>query len=49
MTTGAIIWLIVGAISAAVFFGIAAVVTVLGIRDLRELLRGTLDITHLSE
>jgi hypothetical protein len=41
MTTGAIAWLIVGAISAVVFFGIAAVVTVLGIRDLRELLGGT--------
>jgi hypothetical protein len=41
MTTGAIAWLVVGAISAAVFFGIAAVVTVLGIRDLRELLRDT--------
>jgi hypothetical protein len=41
MTTGAIAWLVVGAISAVVFFGIAAVVTVLGVRDLRELLRDT--------
>lgn len=41
MTTGTIAWLIVGAISAVVFFGIAVIVTIYGIRDLRELLRDT--------
>jgi hypothetical protein len=37
MTTGTIAWLIVGAISAVIFFGIAVVVTIYGLRDLREL------------
>ena len=40
MTTGTVVWLAVGALSAAIFFGIAAVITVFGIRDLRELLGG---------
>jgi hypothetical protein len=43
MTTGTIAWLIVGGISALTFFGIAVVVTIYGLRDLRELLKGTED------
>lgn len=41
MTEGAFIWFIVCAISALLFFGIAAVVTVRGIGELRDLLKGT--------
>jgi len=38
MTTGVILWLVVGAISATLFFVIAAAVSVYGYRDLRRLL-----------
>jgi hypothetical protein len=38
MTTGALVWLILFAISALLFFVIALVVTVRGVSDLRELL-----------
>ena len=40
MTPGVLAWLVVGAVSAVLFFGIAAVVSVRGFRDLRELLGG---------
>jgi hypothetical protein len=39
MTTGSLIWLIVGALFAVLFFGIAAVVAFRGVADLRDLLR----------
>jgi len=39
MTRGALFWLIVFAISAAVFFVVAAVVAFKGLSDLRDLLR----------
>jgi hypothetical protein len=39
MTSGAIFWLILFALSAMLFFAIAAVVAVRGAGDLRELLR----------
>ncbi|HSQ77190.1 MAG TPA: hypothetical protein VLT13_16630 [Bacteroidota bacterium] len=38
MTEGAMFWLIVLAVSALIFFGIAVVVSVRGIGDLRDLL-----------
>ncbi len=38
MTGGALFWFIVFALSAALFFGIALVVTVRGLGDLRDLL-----------
>lgn len=38
MTTGILIWLIIFAIAALLFFCIAAVIAVLGMRDLRLLL-----------
>jgi hypothetical protein len=38
MTTGILIWLIIFAIAAFLFFGIAAIIAVLGMRDLRLLL-----------
>ena len=39
MKTGALVWLIIFAISAATFFIIAAIVTVKGFSDLKDLLR----------
>jgi hypothetical protein len=39
MDKGVLIWLIIFALSAAVFFLVAAVVTVKGLGDLRTLLR----------
>jgi hypothetical protein len=39
MNSGVFIWLLIFAVSAAVFFLIAGVVTVKGLRDLRILLR----------
>jgi len=39
MTTGAIVWMVVFGVSAACFFCIAAVVSVLGVRDVKDLLR----------
>jgi hypothetical protein len=38
MTTGAIFWLIVFGIAGLMFFGIALVVSIRGVRDLRDLL-----------
>lgn len=38
MTTGAQFWLLLFAIAALVFFGIALVVTIRGVSDLRDLL-----------
>jgi len=38
MTTGALIWFVVGGISAIMFFGIAAVATWRGFAELRDLL-----------
>jgi len=40
MTAGTVVWLVVAAASAALFFGIAAVVSIYGIKDLRRLLGG---------
>ena len=39
MTTGAVVWMVILVVSAACFFGVAAVVSVLGVRDVRDLLR----------
>jgi hypothetical protein len=41
MTTGTVVWLVLGAVFAALFFGIAVVVSVFGIKDLRKLLHGS--------
>jgi hypothetical protein len=41
MTTGTVVWLVLGAVFAALFFGIAGVVAILGVKDLRKLLRGS--------
>jgi len=40
MTAGTIVWLALAAVFATLFFGIAAAVSIFGIRDLRRLLRG---------
>ena len=40
MTEGAMFWFIVGAVSVVLFFGIAVVVTIRGIGELRELMGG---------
>jgi len=40
MTSGTVFWLAVAAASAILFFGIAAVVSIYGLRDLRRLLGG---------
>lgn len=39
MTTGAIVWMAIFGLSAACFFCVAAVVSVLGMRDVKDLLR----------
>lgn len=39
MTTGAIVWMVIFGLAAACFFGVAAVVSVLGVRDVKDLLR----------
>lgn len=41
MTAGALFWLLLFGIAALVFFGIAAVVTIRGVGDLRDLLKST--------
>lgn len=41
MTTGALLWLLVTAISTATFFIVAAIVSVRGFHDLLDLLRVT--------
>jgi len=38
MTSGALFWLLLFGIAALVFFGIALVVTIRGVSDLRDLL-----------
>ena len=38
MTTGAIVWMVIFGLSAAGFFAVAAVVSVLGVRDVGDLL-----------
>ena len=38
MTTGTLIWLLVYLIATGFFFGVACVITVIGIRDLKDLL-----------
>ena len=43
MNTGALLWIIIFAISAAVFFIVAAVVSVRGVSDLKDLLRSKED------
>jgi hypothetical protein len=40
MTEGAMFWFIVGAVSMALFFGIAIVVAIRGVGELRDLTRG---------
>jgi hypothetical protein len=39
MRTAALVWLIIFAISAAVFFIVASIVAVKGVSDLKDLLR----------
>ena len=39
MNTGAILWIIIFAIAAAVFFIVAAVVSIRGVSDLKDLLK----------
>lgn len=39
MTSGALVWMWIFGVAAAAFFGVAAVVSVRGIRDVRDLLR----------
>ena len=41
MTTGALIWYIILGVAALVFFGIAIVVSILGVSDLRDLIAST--------
>jgi hypothetical protein len=41
MTAGALFWLLLFGIAALVFFGIAVVVTIRGVGDLRDLLKST--------
>ena len=41
MTDGALFWLLLFGIAALVFFGIAVVVTIRGVGDLRDLLKST--------
>jgi len=41
MTTGAMFWLLLGGVAMMVFFGIALVVSIRGVGDLRDLLRST--------
>jgi hypothetical protein len=38
MTTGTLLWLLVYAVATVLFFGVACVITVIGIRDLKDLL-----------
>lgn len=41
MDSGAFFWLIVFALAALAFFGTAVVITIVGMRDLRDLLSGS--------
>jgi len=49
MTTGAAVWLLVAAGSAVLFFGIAAVVTLQGTKDLRQLLAGSDEVKRRTD
>ena len=46
MNKGALIWMIIFAVSALCFFVVAAVVSVRGFADLKELLRSTKRADH---
>ena len=46
MKTGALLWSIIFAISAAVFFIVAGIVAIKGVSDLRDLLRSPDEGTH---
>ena len=39
MTTASLVWIIIFAVAAFLFFGTAVAITVVGVRDLKELLR----------
>jgi hypothetical protein len=39
MTTGAMFWLLLGGVAMTLFFGIALVVSIQGVGDLRDLVR----------
>ncbi len=41
MTSATLFWLVLFGLSAALFFVTAAVITVVGVRDLKDLLRKT--------
>jgi hypothetical protein len=43
MNTGALLWIIIFAVAAAVFFIVAAVVSIRGVSDLKDLLRSKRD------
>lgn len=38
MTTGTLLWMLVYAMATSLFFGVACVITVIGMRDLKDLL-----------
>ena len=38
MTTGTFVWMLTYAVATIFFFGVACVITVIGIRDLKDLL-----------
>jgi|WetSurSiteA1Bulk_404760.scaffolds.fasta_scaffold157134_1 hypothetical protein len=40
MSTLAIVWLVLFGVASLLFFGLAAIITVFGFRDLRDLLGG---------
>jgi len=40
MTGAVVVWMVLGALFALLFFGIAVVVSLRGLKDLRELLGG---------
>ncbi len=46
MKTGALLWGIIFAVSAAVFFIVAGIVAIKGVSDLRDLLRSPDEGTH---
>ncbi|HTY38557.1 MAG TPA: hypothetical protein VMH23_15670 [Bacteroidota bacterium] len=43
MTTGSVLWLILFSLAALLFFGIALVVAIRGVSDVRDLLRSPED------
>jgi hypothetical protein len=48
MTGAVVVWMVLGAAFALLFFGIAAVVSLRGLKDLRELLGGARPRKHGS-